>query len=194
MTHKILSAMVIVGALAIGANASIGIPRSTEEVRPIVRVTEELPSRYDLRDEGRVTPIRSQNPWGTCWAFAAVAALESSYLTNFRARPEDVDFSEMCLIWYSRINRNETYSFSMYNRGKARLIHMGDYGTALQEGSYPTSAIAVLTRLSGPDDEGDFPYLSSGRFAEYGFSISDPPTHKEAEQAGLIPLEWIIRH
>ena len=25
-----------------------------------------LPASYDLRDYGRIPPIREQNPWGTC--------------------------------------------------------------------------------------------------------------------------------
>ena len=32
-----------------------------------------------------------------------------------------------------------------------------------------------------------FPYLNSARFAQFGFSASNPPTHDEAEQAGMIP-------
>ena len=28
-----------------------------------------LPGTYDLRSEGLVTPVKFQNPWGSCWAF-----------------------------------------------------------------------------------------------------------------------------
>ena len=42
-----------------------------------------VPSRYDLRELGRVTPVRDQEPYGNCWAFSALGSLESSYL-NFR--------------------------------------------------------------------------------------------------------------
>ena len=38
----------------------------------------EFPSRFDLRDLGLVTPVKLQDPWGTCWAFAATSASESS--------------------------------------------------------------------------------------------------------------------
>ena len=39
-----------------------------------------LPAKYDLRDEGRVGPARNQLPFGTCWAFATLGALESTLL------------------------------------------------------------------------------------------------------------------
>ena len=189
MKHKFLCALVIIEALVIPADASfVDFAESTSRIIPHVTAAETLPSKFDLRDENRIPPIRNQNPWGTCWTFAAVAAMESSYLTNFNAKPEDVDFSEMYLVWFSRINQDKSRSFSMYDKGRARLIHMGDYGIALQDGAYPTAALACMARLDGPADESEFPYLSSARFAEFGFTTSNPPTHEEAEQAGLIPL------
>ena len=36
-----------------------------------------LPSAYDLRREGCVTEVRDQGDWGTCWAHAMCASLES---------------------------------------------------------------------------------------------------------------------
>ena len=39
---------------------------------------EPLPSRFDLRETGGVTPARNQQNEETCWAYAAIAAAESS--------------------------------------------------------------------------------------------------------------------
>ncbi|MEG0989401.1 MAG: C1 family peptidase, partial [Gordonibacter sp.] len=42
-----------------------------------------LPEKFDLRNvEGKnyVTPVKLQNPWGSCWAFSATAAVESNIL------------------------------------------------------------------------------------------------------------------
>jgi C1A family cysteine protease/PKD repeat protein len=41
-----------------------------------------LPKRYDLRDSGYVTPVKNQGKYYTCWAFAAMAAIESNWLVN----------------------------------------------------------------------------------------------------------------
>ncbi len=45
--------------------------------RPLRVPREGLPSRFDWRDYGKVTPVRDQGSCGACWAFASVAALES---------------------------------------------------------------------------------------------------------------------
>jgi hypothetical protein len=39
----------------------------------------KLPRQYDLRTIGIISPVKNQDPCGSCWAFAAVAAYESSY-------------------------------------------------------------------------------------------------------------------
>lgn len=47
-----------------------------------------VPASYDLRERDRVSTIYNQGSYGTCWAFAATSALESSL------RPEEkVNFS-----------------------------------------------------------------------------------------------------
>lgn len=44
-----------------------------------INVTD-LPSKFDLRDWGWVTPIKDQGRMGACWAFGTIAALESALL------------------------------------------------------------------------------------------------------------------
>lgn len=75
-----------------------------------------LPSSYDLRDAGVVTPVKLQNPWGTCWGFAAIAASETSILSELKNAGKDYsssspfyDLSERQLAWfaYSPIPAND---------------------------------------------------------------------------------------
>ncbi|MBU8920687.1 MAG: T9SS type A sorting domain-containing protein [Bacteroidales bacterium] len=40
-------------------------------------ISAQLPSEFDWRDYGKVTDPRSQYPFGTCWAHAAIADMES---------------------------------------------------------------------------------------------------------------------
>ena len=44
-----------------------------------------IPTRYDLRERYRTAQVRNQGAFGTCWAFAALGALESSLLPEEQA-------------------------------------------------------------------------------------------------------------
>ena len=78
-----------------------------------VKSKSAYPETFDLRhvDEGGteksyITPVKVQNPYGTCWGFAAVAAAESSLLSTGLAaqRGYDVntlDLSEKQIAWFA---------------------------------------------------------------------------------------------
>lgn len=101
---------------------------------PRSRVFKSYPASFDLRALGRVTPVKDQKPYGTCWAFAGLGSLESGLLA---ADPAIWDFSEDNLAWFS--------GFS---------ISGGPYGG----GGNSFMALAYLARRSGPVDEADDPY------------------------------------
>jgi len=88
---------------------------------------ENLPSTYDLRLLGRVTPVKDQNILGTCWDFATLGSLESSLLPY-----ESWNFSEN--------NLKNILSYS-YPEGFDRTFTGGGDWLA---------ALAYLTRYSGP--------------------------------------------
>ena len=57
---------------------------------------KSLPSRFDWRDAGKVTPVRKQGGCGSCWVFAATAAYEAAYLiaTNQTSKQLELHVSE----------------------------------------------------------------------------------------------------
>ena len=58
-------------------------PLSDEVRQEMLQKENELPDKVDLRDyDGKnyVTPVKFQNPFGSCWAFGIAAAAEISYL------------------------------------------------------------------------------------------------------------------
>lgn len=88
-----------------------------------------LPAAYDLRKRGRVSRIYNQGSYGTCWAFAATSALESSL------RPEEKDY------------------FSVDHMTMSNSFHANQY-----DGGEYTMGMAYLAAWQGPVNEEDDPY------------------------------------
>lgn len=59
---------------------------------------EPLPIKYDLRDDGFVSPIRNQGYSGSCWAFGGLSNLESYLLMHhgeqYTFSPRHLDYSQ----------------------------------------------------------------------------------------------------
>lgn len=50
----------------------------------LLRATADpLPAQFDAREQGWITPIRDQAQVGSCWAFAAVATIETQLKTHY---------------------------------------------------------------------------------------------------------------
>lgn len=60
----------------------------------------ELPARFDLREEGCVTRVKSQIG-GTCWAYGHIGAIESNMIRKGMA-DASLDLSEAHMIWFGR--------------------------------------------------------------------------------------------
>ena len=58
----------------------MGVKFSTEQKNYLVAdPLKDIPSHADMRDLGAVNPIQDQARCGSCWAFSAAAAMETSY-------------------------------------------------------------------------------------------------------------------
>ena len=84
-------------------------PDSEDVENNIIAQAEKLPDSIDLRNYNGmnyVTPVKFQNPFGTCWAFSIAGASEISYLyENGLGVPagevnNTVDFAEKYIAWY----------------------------------------------------------------------------------------------
>lgn len=85
-----------------------------------------LPTRFDLREIGWLTPVRDQGFMGSCWVFGGIAALESALLKN----------------------TGIPYDFSENNMQDSMLIY-SRYGAAEQEAAFETIAAAYLLNWFG---------------------------------------------
>ena len=143
-----------------------------------------LPSKIDLRDYNGmnyVTPVKRQSPFGTCWAFAACAAAETSYLyQNGLGVPageenELVDFSEKQISWYSyqRINEENVKTgrvrASQLGEGADNsLIEANDPNAPYTLGGLIFGALKMFASGIGPVTEstqidGEYPFAYRGK-------------------------------
>lgn len=67
-----------------------------------INAAASTPDSYDLRKENQITSPRNQDPFGTCWAFAGMAAAESALLKeNIFQAPDFLNLSEEALLWWA---------------------------------------------------------------------------------------------
>ncbi|WP_292731516.1 lectin like domain-containing protein [Methanoculleus sp.] len=104
--------------------------RASQSAPAVFSVQDTLPAVYDLRSQGRVSGVKNQGPYGTCWAFAALASLESTGVPTFGIR----DYSEK------------------------HMVNLDGFDYAVNDGGDNLMAIAYLAGWTGPVNEEDDPY------------------------------------
>ena len=182
---KRASAVLTAASMIVSALVSCGTAYAAElDTNPNGATAQSLPTKIDLRDhngKNYVTPVKNQDPYGTCWAFGIAAAAETSYLyANGLGVPAgekntNVNFSEKYIAWflYHGITENDV------TKGKIRASQIGE-GNDMEQADKEYSAAAYnfggtgsnglnfLASGFGPVDESVsvddwFPYYYAGK-------------------------------
>ena len=157
--------------------------------------TEELPSKFDLRDVDGVCyvpEVRSQSPFGTCWSFGSIAAAEISlayqlgvdFNTASDAEKAALDLSEKHLAWFSYTPLPEDSPFYKSQSGEGQHYKAYDEGLDTDEetripydfGGHSHYAAALFSQSIGPTFEVEVPYINKdGKWSVsiYTITVSD---------------------
>ena len=147
---------------------------------PRVSIPVTLPAAFDPRTSGRSLPaVRDQGTYGTCWSFASIGALETSYMTKFG---KTVDLSELHQAWFVFKDPREGYAQALRDRSK----HV------LSQGGYASDSVHFLSGI-GPTSESSLTYdnstisnietLTAGKYPE---DYPHPVRLKDAYELGNI--------
>ena len=129
-----------------------------------------LPTSYDSRLLGLITPIKNQGITGCCWAFSALKTLEAFSIKKGLFTKEQADFSENHLAWFSyrpstdasdplygdgitSVNQGNSYSSTTRNDSVGLTVPYENGGSSIL-------ASFTLAKWSGPELEQNAPFAA----------------------------------
>jgi len=121
----------------------------------------ELPSTFDLREEGQVTYVKDQGDTGSCWAFSSLESLESYILGT---EGETQDFSE---------NNMKNLVTKYYSDG---------FDLTADDGGNAFMAMAYLARWSGPVNDSEDSFSETSTYSPTGL-----PVQKHVQEVLMLP-------
>lgn len=133
--------------------------------RPLLK-TVNYPDKYLLEEKGYVTPVKYQNPYGTCWAFAAIGSAESTYKKKTGI---ELNLSELQLAWFTYNNygiadplnlvKNDggSYNFAPSEKFDS-LLNLG--------GNQEFASNTLISGIGISKEEKSLPYPSTGEVEE----------------------------
>ena len=127
-----------------------------------------IPSKFDLREWGWVSPVKNQLSKGYCWVFGTIASLESALLKS----------------------TGMEYDFSENNIGNNGIIYSKYGNTENTEGGIPTTALGAILSWSNLVPEDCDTYDDIGKVSDIIGSINTI----HVQDALLIPVKKTADH
>lgn len=160
------------------------------------RAAGALPAKFDLRSNDKygnvVTPVKFQNPWGSCWAFGVVAASEVSILSEAVANgidlPHDLrDLSERHLAWfaYAPLPNDDDSG----QGGEGMISAKGNPNERLNSGGQMVHGTSLFSTGIGPTTEVEVPYKGK---EETIVTKTDPETHETYNYCYSPKDDWSV--
>lgn len=141
-------------------------------------------SKYSLKDDGDVSPVKNQGSYGTCWAFASIASAESSALK--KNLTNQIDLSELQLAYYTYHKENDPLGLTTGDYTQSNKVSTSNLFNA---GGDVMMASVILAGGVGFVNEALFPYswassIQSGK-------VPDQSLAYESTSYYLTNARWI---
>lgn len=139
-----------------------------------VEAYADIPAHYEL-DKNLFPDVRNQNPYGTCWAFAALGLSEFDLIKRGLAN-KSIDLSELQLAYY--VYNSALDSLGGTEGDQSKYYNGSTSYSYLNRGGTYEYAVRRLSQWSGAVNESDVPYntttinnvLENGLSDEYAYS------------------------
>lgn len=125
-----------------------------------------IPASYDMRNvngENLLPAIRNQGNFGTCWAHAALASVETNMVKKYKDNSSysidtSIDYSERHLAYFAHTKNNAqgdgvdtiTENYGKYDGGNAQqaIAMLGSWYGAAEEADYPYSGVSKTDSIA----------------------------------------------
>lgn len=132
------------------------LPDSNPQIDTYDLRAEELPETYDARENGAIPAVKNQNPWGTCWAFSFLTAMENSLVRQHYASVDEIDLSERHLAYFDYHT-----GYDALDNANDDRITTSPQNYYLKTGGNNTRAVSKIMNWQGAAMESKYPYSAS---------------------------------
>ncbi len=145
-----------------GENRRYGYPRESKVVQGLHRNSQRsaYPQSYDPRAEHMISGVRCQ-VGGTCWAYCAIAAVESN-LIHKKYADSALDLSELQVVYFLKYPHKDPLGLYDRNTGDEK----GENLTQFMNGGKIARAVDLLAAWAAPVSEAEASFCEDEEYEE----------------------------
>ncbi|MBR1861923.1 MAG: hypothetical protein IJ796_08730 [Lachnospiraceae bacterium] len=156
---------ILIGVITAGVFLCSGTAYAADDVAAIS--TSGLPSRYNVEELKKLPPIRDQYPFGACWAFSGIGAIEADLIHDGKVGTS-VDLSELQIVYYHGHSCDDPKDC----HDRDRIVENSGRGLWADTGGSPKSICEIMMNGIGAIKESDMPYLETQR-ESWDYTVPD---------------------